>query len=119
MCVGRRPNTKDLGLETCGIKVNERGQIPVDDNFMVRFFANVYQEKLSKKNKKKQVNKNLQTKKPGSGLCISGLTNRAGPVGPEFQLGLAVKAQNFYRAVFYQYSGKISTISAIFWKNNT
>merc|ERR1712227_832444 len=32
--VGRRPYTQDLGLETCGINVNERGQIPVDDNFM-------------------------------------------------------------------------------------
>ena len=35
VCVGRRPYTKDIGLETCGISVNERGQIPVDDNFMV------------------------------------------------------------------------------------
>lgn len=36
VCVGRRPYTEGLGLETVGIKVNERGQIPVDDNFMVR-----------------------------------------------------------------------------------
>merc|ERR1712233_266312 len=34
VCVGRRPYTKDIGLDTCGIAVNERGQIPVDDNFM-------------------------------------------------------------------------------------
>lgn len=34
VCVGRRPFTEGLGLETVGIKVNERGQIPVDDNFM-------------------------------------------------------------------------------------
>ena len=35
VCVGRRPYTETLGLETCGIEVNERGQVPVDDNFMV------------------------------------------------------------------------------------
>ena len=35
VCVGRRPYTESLGLETCGIEVNERGQVPVDDNFMV------------------------------------------------------------------------------------
>merc|ERR1711868_297784 len=34
VCVGRRPYTETLGLETCGIEVNERGQVPVDDNFM-------------------------------------------------------------------------------------
>merc|ERR1712157_247067 len=33
VCVGRRPYTETLGLETCGIEVNERGQVPVDDNF--------------------------------------------------------------------------------------
>jgi len=33
VCVGRRPFTEGLGLETVGIKVNEKGQIPVDDNF--------------------------------------------------------------------------------------
>ena len=37
VCVGRRPYTEGLGLETAGIQVNERGQIPVDDNFMVNF----------------------------------------------------------------------------------
>ena len=35
VCVGRRPYTETLGLETCGIEVNERGQVPVDDNFKV------------------------------------------------------------------------------------
>ena len=35
VCVGRRPYTDNLGLETCGIDVNKQGQIPVDDNFMV------------------------------------------------------------------------------------
>jgi len=34
VCVGRRPYTESLGLETCGIELNERGQVPVDDNFM-------------------------------------------------------------------------------------
>ena len=38
VCVGRRPFTEGLGLETVGIKVNEKGQIPVDDNFQVQFF---------------------------------------------------------------------------------
>ena len=42
--VGRRPYTQDLGLETCGINVNERGQIPVDDNFMVRFSCEILKE---------------------------------------------------------------------------
>ena len=37
VCVGRRPYTETLGLETCGIELNERGQVPVDDNFMVCF----------------------------------------------------------------------------------
>merc|ERR1711892_626180 len=34
VCVGRRPYTESLGLEKCGIELNERGQVPVDDNFM-------------------------------------------------------------------------------------
>jgi dihydrolipoamide dehydrogenase len=29
--VGRRPNTNDLGLETIGVKINERGMIEVDE----------------------------------------------------------------------------------------
>lgn len=30
VAVGRRPNTKDLGLETVGLQLDARGQIPVD-----------------------------------------------------------------------------------------
>ncbi len=30
VCVGRRPNTDDLGLDVVGVTVNERGLIPVD-----------------------------------------------------------------------------------------
>merc|ERR1712210_80117 len=33
VCVGRRPYTEGLGLESVGIEVNKQGQIPVDDNF--------------------------------------------------------------------------------------
>lgn len=33
VCVGRRPYTQNLGLETCGIETNKQGQITVDDNF--------------------------------------------------------------------------------------
>merc|ERR1712066_1128916 len=33
VCIGRRPFTENLGLETCGIEVNNRGQIPVDNTF--------------------------------------------------------------------------------------
>jgi len=36
VCVGRRPYTDGLGLESVGIEVNKQGQIPVDDNFQVR-----------------------------------------------------------------------------------
>lgn len=32
MAVGRRPNTDDLDLEAAGVKMDERGYIPVDDN---------------------------------------------------------------------------------------
>jgi pyruvate/2-oxoglutarate dehydrogenase complex dihydrolipoamide dehydrogenase (E3) component len=32
MAVGRRPNTDDLDLEAAGVKLDERGYIPVDDN---------------------------------------------------------------------------------------
>ena len=39
VCVGRRPYTETLGLETCGIEVNERGQVPVDDNFQAIFMV--------------------------------------------------------------------------------
>lgn len=31
--IGRTPNTDDLGLETVGIELDERGRIPVKDNF--------------------------------------------------------------------------------------
>lgn len=33
LCVGRRPCTDGLGLETVGIELDERGRIPVDDHF--------------------------------------------------------------------------------------
>ena len=33
--VGRRPYTDKLNLESAGVSINERGQIAVDDNFMV------------------------------------------------------------------------------------
>ena len=48
VCVGRRPYTETLGLETCGIEVNERGQVPVDDNFMVCsiLFSNIQYSEL-------------------------------------------------------------------------
>ena len=48
VCVGRRPYTETLGLETCGIEVNERGQVPVDDNFKVTlWFLTIYKIQLS------------------------------------------------------------------------
>ena len=31
--IGRRPYTENLGLETVGIKVDERGRIPIDAHF--------------------------------------------------------------------------------------
>ena len=33
VAIGRKPNTHDLGLETLGITLNERGQIPVNAHF--------------------------------------------------------------------------------------
>lgn len=33
MAVGRVPNTRDLGLDTVGLSVDERGRIPVDEHF--------------------------------------------------------------------------------------
>jgi dihydrolipoamide dehydrogenase len=33
LAVGRAPNTDDLGLETLGLKLDEKGRIPVDDHF--------------------------------------------------------------------------------------
>jgi dihydrolipoamide dehydrogenase len=33
VAVGRKPNTEGLGLEDVGVKVNDRGQIPVDKHF--------------------------------------------------------------------------------------
>jgi len=33
LAVGRMPNTDDLGLETLGLKLDEKGRIPVDDHF--------------------------------------------------------------------------------------
>jgi len=32
IATGRRPNTKGLGLESAGIQIGEKGEIPVDDN---------------------------------------------------------------------------------------
>jgi dihydrolipoamide dehydrogenase len=33
VCVGRKPYTENLGLETAGIEVDRRGRIPVDEHF--------------------------------------------------------------------------------------
>lgn len=33
VCVGRRPYTENLGLDTVGIEVDRRGRIPVDEHF--------------------------------------------------------------------------------------
>lgn len=33
VCVGRRPNTKELGLETAGVQVNKRGYIQVNSHY--------------------------------------------------------------------------------------
>lgn len=33
VCVGRKPNTADLGLETVGIETDKRGVIPIDEHF--------------------------------------------------------------------------------------
>jgi dihydrolipoamide dehydrogenase len=33
IAVGRKPNTENLGLESVGIKVDEKGRIPVNDHF--------------------------------------------------------------------------------------
>src|SRR5947208_2206719 len=33
VAVGRKPNTEGLGLETVGIKIDEKGRIPVDQHF--------------------------------------------------------------------------------------
>ena len=33
LCVGRRPNTKDLGLESVGISPDKAGRIPVDEHW--------------------------------------------------------------------------------------
>jgi len=33
VAVGRRPNTENLGLEAVGIKLDQKGRIPVDDHF--------------------------------------------------------------------------------------
>jgi dihydrolipoamide dehydrogenase len=41
LAVGRVPNTDDLGLETLGIKLDEKGRVPVDDHFAT-FAAGVY-----------------------------------------------------------------------------
>jgi len=36
VCIGRRPYTQGLGLESVGIETNARGQIPVDEKFMTK-----------------------------------------------------------------------------------
>ena len=41
VAVGRRPKTRDLGLETCNVETDERGFIRVDDNLQTTA-ANVY-----------------------------------------------------------------------------
>jgi dihydrolipoamide dehydrogenase len=41
LAVGRIPNTQDLGLDTAGIKLDERGRIAVDDHFATNV-AGVY-----------------------------------------------------------------------------
>jgi dihydrolipoyl dehydrogenase len=41
VAVGRRPNTRDLGLETCHVETDERGFIRVNDNLRTTA-ANVY-----------------------------------------------------------------------------
>ncbi len=33
LAVGRRPNTADLGLDTVGLELDEKGRIPVDEHF--------------------------------------------------------------------------------------
>ena len=33
VCVGRTPNTKDLGLDTVGVETDARGFVPVDEHF--------------------------------------------------------------------------------------
>ncbi|CAF3416053.1 unnamed protein product [Rotaria sp. Silwood1] len=33
VCIGQRPYTKDLGLDSVGIKLNQLGRIEVDKNF--------------------------------------------------------------------------------------
>lgn len=33
VCIGRRPYTKDLGLEKVGIKLDEKGRVPVNERF--------------------------------------------------------------------------------------
>ena len=41
LAVGRRPNTRDLGLETLGIKTDSRGRIEVDAHFQTNV-ANIF-----------------------------------------------------------------------------
>ncbi|MBS0236717.1 MAG: dihydrolipoyl dehydrogenase [Proteobacteria bacterium] len=41
VCVGRRPYTSDLGLESVGVKLDERGRIPVGANFATSA-SNIY-----------------------------------------------------------------------------
>jgi len=36
VCIGRRPNTEGLGLDTIGLDVNKRGQIETDDEFRTK-----------------------------------------------------------------------------------
>ncbi|CAH8528140.1 unnamed protein product [Schistosoma rodhaini] len=41
VCIGRRPYTSGLGLENVGIKLNEKGRIPVNKNFQTSV-PNIY-----------------------------------------------------------------------------
>ena len=41
ICIGRRPYTKDLGLEAVGITPNEKGFIPIDGSFRTKV-PNIY-----------------------------------------------------------------------------
>lgn len=36
VCIGRRPYTQNLGLETVGIELDNRGRIPVNNRFQTK-----------------------------------------------------------------------------------
>jgi NAD(P)H dehydrogenase (quinone) len=41
LCIGMRPNTQDLGLETAGVEFGDRGTLPVDD-FCATSVSHIY-----------------------------------------------------------------------------